>query len=129
MTDDSLRMPDICICIQKPSMSHIIVSTAQVIQTSFFVIHVPAIPKGLDCTQRAGKGISLADRLTPSIVSIRYHFGAVAVNQANDIALQVVQVGVGSTIEDHHSRLVLRIIEEVQVVAAIRHEYKYEILL
>ncbi len=41
----------------------------------------------------------------------------------NNIALQVIQVTIRSTVEQHHSRLVLRIVEEVQAVAAIGHVY------
>ena len=44
--------------------------------------------------------------------------GAVAVKQANDVILLVVEVSVGSTIEHHHSRLVLCIVEEVQLCGA-----------
>ena len=47
--------------------------------------------------------------------------GAVAVKQANDVILLVVEVSVGSTIEHHHSRLVLCIVEEVQFIASSRH--------
>ena len=75
----------------------------------------------MDRTQRAGKRTSLTEHLAPCIVRIRYHFGAVVVNQPNDVTLQVVQVGVGSTVEDHHSRLVLRIVEEVQLIAIFGH--------
>ena len=52
------------------------------------------------------------------------YLAAVCVNQRDDVALQVVQVGVGSTIEQNHSRLILCIVEEVQGVAAARHMYK-----
>ena len=58
--------------------------------------------------------------LTPSIVLIFYYLAAVCVNQRNDGALQVVQVGVGNSIEQNHRRLVLRGIEEVQGVAVVR---------
>ena len=47
---------------------------------------------------RDSQSTSLADGLTPSIVRIGYHFGAVAVNQTNDVILLVVEVSVGSTI-------------------------------
>ena len=47
--------------------------------------------------------------------------GAVAVKQANDVILLVVEVSVGSTIEHHHSRLVLCIVEEVQFIVAALH--------
>lgn len=66
------------------------VSTPQIVQPSLLIIHIPAIPEGLDRTQRAGKRTSLTEHLAPSIVRIRYHFGAVVVNQPNDVTLQVV---------------------------------------
>ena len=112
-----------CIRTEKPTKIGIVVPALQIIQPSFLVEYIPTIPERLDRTQRAGKRTSLTDHLTPSIVSVGYHFGTVAVNQPNDVTLQVVQVGVGSTVEDHHSRLVLRIVEEVQAVAAIGHVY------
>ena len=59
------------------------VSTPQIVQPSLLIIHIPAIPEGLDRTQRAGKRTSLTEHLAPSIVRIRYHFGAVVVNQIN----------------------------------------------
>ena len=43
------------------------------------------------------------------------------VNQNDNIILAVIKAGVDSTVGDHHSRLVLRIVEEVQIVAAIGH--------
>ena len=46
----------------------------------------------------------------PSIVLVFYYLAAVCVNQRNDVALQVVQVGVGSTIEQNHRRLILCIV-------------------
>ena len=99
----------------------IVISTSEIIQPRFFVIDVAAIPEGIDRTQRAGECTSLADRLAPCIVSIGYHVGAVAVKQANDVILLVVEVSVGSTIERHHSRLVLCIVEEVQFIRAGSH--------
>ena len=66
------------------------VSTPQIVQPSLLIIHIPAIPEGLDRTQRAGKRTSLTEHLAPCIVRIRYHFGAVVVNQPNDVTLQVV---------------------------------------
>ena len=50
-----------------------------------------------------------------------YHLRTVSVNHGHDVALQVVDVEVVRTIEAHHGRLVLRVIEEVQIIAALRH--------
>lgn len=103
--------------------SRVVIAASEIVQASFLIEHIPAIPEGLDRTQRAGKRTSLTEHLAPSIVSIRYYFGAVAVNQANDVTLQVVQVGIGSTIEKNYARTILGIVEEMQVVAAIEHVY------
>ena len=59
----------------------------------------------------------LAQGVSPSIVLVFYHLAAICVNQRDDVALQV---GVGSSIEQNHRRLILRIVEEVQTVAAVR---------
>lgn len=73
--------------------SRVIIAASEIVQASFLIEYIPTIPERLDRTQRAGQRTSLADHLTKSIVSVGYHFGTVAVNQANDIALQVVSPG------------------------------------
>ena len=78
------------------------------------------IPEGVQGTQRICQRARLAGGLASGIVRIGYHLAAVCVNQRDDVALQVVQVGVGSTIEQNHRRLILCIVEEVQGVAAVR---------
>ena len=110
-----------CIRTDEPTKIGIVVPALQIIQPSFLVEYIPTIPERLDRTQRAGKRTSLTEHLAPSIVSIGYHFVANAVNQANDVTLQVIQVSIRSTVEQHHSWLVLCIVEEMQAVAALGH--------
>lgn len=56
------------------------------------------IPERLHRTESAGKGTSLAQGGSPSIVLVFYYLAAVCVNQRDDVALQVVQVGVSSSL-------------------------------
>lgn len=90
MRNDHTYFAQQYIRIEKPIPLWVVIPASQVIQPRLFIVYIPTIPEGLDRTQRTGKRASLADRLAPSIVSIRYHFGAVTVNQTNDVSLQVV---------------------------------------
>lgn len=87
-SSDSINICLSIVRIDETAQIRIVVPATQIVQTGFFVKDIPAIPEGLQRAQCSCQGASLADHLTPSIVSIRYHFGAVAVNQTNDIALQ-----------------------------------------
>ena len=78
----------------------------------------PAIPKRIQRGQCSCQGAGLADRLAPSVVSVFYHPCAVCVNQRNHVALEVVHVSVGGTVKEHDDGFVLRIVKEVQGVAA-----------
>lgn len=111
------------ICINKSANDRIIETGFQIVACCFFIIDIPAIPEGIEQSQRIGHRPCAAHDSPPSIVLVFYHLAAICVNQRDDIALQVVQVGVGSTIEQNHRRLILCIVEKVQTVAAARHMY------
>jgi len=85
---DSINICLSIVRIDETAQIRIVVPATQIVQTGFFVKDTPAIPEGLQRAQCSCQGASLADHLTPSIAIIRYHFGAVAVNQTNDVALQ-----------------------------------------
>ena len=84
--------------IDETAQIRVVVPAAQIVQTGFFVKDIAAIPEGVQLAERVGQSTSLDDGLAPGIVRIGYHFGAVAVNQTNDVILLVVEVSVGSTI-------------------------------
>ena len=86
------------ICIDKPAPSRIVIPAPQVIEPRLFIIDISTIPERLHRTESAGEGTRLADRLAPSIVLVFYYLAAVCVNQRDDVALQVVQVGVSSSL-------------------------------
>ena len=55
------------------------------------------------------------------IITIFYHLRTIRVNQRNHIALQIVDIEVIDIVIGNHAGLPLRIVEEVQVMAALRH--------
>ena len=86
-------------CLLKPLMALVVcrsvatppgdmVPSPEVIQPGLLVEDIPAIPEGIQRTQRSGQYAFLVQRLTPGIVSIRRHLGTRAVNQRNHAALQ-----------------------------------------
>ena len=78
---------DSIIRIHKSTDDRIIVSTDEIIQSRFYIIHIPPIPEGLNGTERAGHRSGGAQYLAPSIVGVLYHFVPIAVNDSDDIAL------------------------------------------
>ena len=55
------------------------------------------------------------------IINKFYHLRTICVNQRNHIALQIVDIEVIDIVIGNHAGLPLRIVEEVQVMAALRH--------
>lgn len=76
----------------------IVESTAEVVDCGLLIKDMPAIPKGLQRTQCSCQGACFAQGVSPSIVLVFYYLAAVCVNQRDDVALQVVQVGVSSSL-------------------------------
>ena len=109
------------IAVHKTAHNRRVIPTPEVIHPHLFIVHIRSIPERLQCTQRACHATRLTNRLTPRIVLVFYHLVAVAVNNGNNIALKIMHIRVLSTIVLHDRRLIAGIIEEVQVVAALRH--------
>ena len=55
------------------------------------------------------------------IITIFYHLRTIRVNQRNHIALQIVDIEVIDIVIGDHTGLTLRIIEEMQIMATLRH--------
>ena len=72
-------------------------------------------------TNRRCQTSALADRITPRVITIFYHLRTIRVNQRNHIALQIVDIEVIDIVIGNHAGLPLRIIEEMQITAALRH--------
>ena len=109
----------VCICKSLPC--RIIIPTPKIVQSRFYIIDIPPIAERLDGTQCGSERTGGGERLTPRIVSIFYHFGAGAVNQTDNIALEVMNVNILRPVELHNSGAVLGVIPEVEGVAALGH--------
>ena len=102
------------ISVQILADNGIIVSAPQIVQSGFLIVHIPTIPERIHRAQRSSHHASLADRITPRIITIFYHLRTIRVNQRNHIAMQVVDLEIVHAIETHHAGLPLRIMEEYE---------------
>ena len=88
---------------------------------SLLIVHIPAVPERIERSQRivcSCQG-ALQRRFSPRIVLVFYHKVVAAVNQADDISLQIVQVHVVRPVEIHHRRAALRVVVEVHFIRAL----------
>ena len=109
------------ISVQILTDNGIIVSAPQIVQSGFLIIHIPTIAERIQRTNRRCQTAGFADRITPRIITIFYHLRTIRVNQRNHIALQIVDIEVIDIVIGDHAGLALRIIEEMQIMAALRH--------
>ena len=100
---------------------NIIIPTSEIIQPRLFVVHIPPIPEGLHSAQCSSHTTSLANGLAPGIVNIAHNNCTSAVKQCHNVTLQVLHIAVRGSVVNNHRRLVLRVVEEVQLIAALSH--------
>ena len=98
----------VCICKSLPC--RIIIPTPKIVQSRFYIIDIPPIAERLDRTQGSSERTGGGDRLAPRIVSVFYHFGAVGVNDSDNIALEIMNVSILRAIELHNSGAVLGVV-------------------
>ena len=103
----------------EPLPHRIIIPAPEVIQPNLLIVHIPTIAERIQRTNRRCQTAGFADRITSRIINIFYHLRAIRVNQRNHIALQIVDIEVINIIISNHAGLTLRIIEEMQVMAAL----------
>ena len=107
--------------IDKPTPLRIIVPTPQIIQPRLLIKDIPAIAERLHLAQRFRQLASAPQRRTPRIVAVADDGIAILIQNRNNVALQALDVGIRRAIVHHHRRTVLRVVEEVQLVAALGH--------
>ena len=98
-----------------------VIPTPEIIQPRLFVVHITAITEGIELAKIVLHAASRFERLTPRIVLIFYNNAACAVKNGHNVALQILHIAVRGTVINDYRRLVLRIVEEVQLVAALGH--------
>ena len=87
------------VCIDKTAYARLIISTPEIIESSFFIVDITAVAEGLDGAQGGGKRAGRGKNLAPGIVNIFYHFIVSAVNDTDNIPLQIVQIGILCAVE------------------------------
>ena len=107
--------------IDKPTPLRIIVPTPQIVQPRLLIKDIPAIAERLHLAQRFRQLASAPQRRTPRIVAVADDGIAILIQNRNNVALQALDVGIRRAIVHHHCRTVLRVVEEVQLVAALGH--------
>jgi len=87
----------------------VVIPTSQIIQPGFFVEHIPSIAEGVQLTEGSGQGAGGGERFAPGIIRIPHHGCARIIQNGNDIALEVMDVGEllggGAVIPFHHGGL------------------------
>ena len=78
--------------------------------------HIPPIAERISLAQRIGQSTSATQRLAPCVVLVFYHKASVTVKDTNNVALQIVDISIDSTVVADLRRTALRIVEEVQLV-------------
>ena len=107
--------------IHKPSPPRIIVPTPEIVQPRLLIEHIPAIAERLHLAQRLRQLTGTPQRRTPRIVAVADDRIAILIQNRNNIALQALDIRIGNSVVHHHRRTVLRIVEEMQLIRAVRH--------
>ena len=103
----------IAIRADKPTDGWRIITSAEIIQPRLFVVDIPPISEGIKRAEAVLHAASLANRVAPRIVLILYHNGTIAVKNGNNIALQVMYIGILGAIKLNNGGLIAGFIEEV----------------
>ena len=94
-----------------------VVPAPEVIQPLFLIKH----SQRLHLAQRFRQFTGAPQRRAPRIVAVANDGIAILIQNRNNVALQALDVGIRRAIVHHHCRTVLRVVEEVQLVAALGH--------
>ena len=82
------------VCIYKSTPRGVIVTAAEVVQSRFGIIEVPAVAEGVEFAQCAGHGAGGGQRVAPCVIGVCHHLRAAAVDQSGHVALRILQVEV-----------------------------------
>ena len=76
-----------------------VISTPEIIEICFLIVDIPTITEWIQLAQRSRLCTNGGQWLSPSVVLVFYYKISGVVNNANDITLKVVEVGVDRSIE------------------------------
>ena len=93
-----------------------IIPASEVVQAGFLIIDIPTIAERIANAERVRKRTGRAQRLAPCIVLVFYYEVAGVVKNADDIALEILNVSIDRAIEANLYKLGLCIVKEVEPV-------------
>ena len=111
---------DDIIRIDKPANGGIIIPALQIVESSFLIIDIPAVPQGVQLCQCTGHGKDVA----PSVVGIACSAAAISTFQTHHIPLKVRDVVVDRAIVGHGQRRAVGIVAEIQNVVPNGHPHQ-----
>ena len=85
-------------------------------QLALLIIDVTTIAERIAYTERIRQRAGGSERLARCIVLVFYYKRTSAVKDADDISLEIVDVGIDRAVKPHLRRTGLRVVEEVQLV-------------
>ena len=85
----SLPRGSIAVRIDKPSPDRVIIPAAEVVQTRFGVVDIPAIAQGIHSTQRGRHGTADGHGRAPGVVGVGHHLGAAGIDKTGNVSLGI----------------------------------------
>ena len=104
----------------KSTDNGIIIPALQIVEPSFLVIDIPAVPQGVQFCQCTRHG----NDVTPGVVGILRSTAAISTFQTHHIPLKVRDVVVDRAIVGHGQRRAVDVIAEVQNIIAHGHPHQ-----
>ena len=119
MTIQRSNSSTVYVRIDEAPLGTIIIPAAQVVQPRFLIEDITAIAKRIAHTQRVRKRAGRAQRLTPCIVLVFYYKIASAVKNADDVALEILDIGINRAVESNFCRTGLGVVEEMEHIGML----------
>ena len=76
----------------KSTRGRIVVAALQVVQSSFFVIHIPAVAERVEIAQRIRQRAGARDLPAPAVIGVFYYGIVITVNQTDNVVLPVADI-------------------------------------
>ena len=95
-------------------------SASEVVEPCLYIIDIPPIAERLDRTQGSSERTGGGEELAPSIVNVFYHLGSVAVNDSDNITLQILNVSIfrggDAVVPFHNDRTILGVLSARETI-------------
>ena len=90
----------------------IVVAALQVVQSGFFVIHIPAVAERVEIAQRIRQRTGARDLPAPTVIGVFYYGIVITVNQTDNVVLPVADIIVIYAVVIDRRYIAVRIVAE-----------------